>query len=56
MLGTSIGMIERHYSHLTTTLTANELAGKRHPDRTRTELKALEVPSTKNKKKKKKVK
>jgi hypothetical protein len=45
-------MLEKHYSHLTPTLAENELAWKRHPDRTRTELKALEVPVTKNKKKK----
>jgi hypothetical protein len=32
-MGTSIGMLEKHYSHLTPTLAANELAGKRHPDR-----------------------
>jgi integrase len=32
-MGTSIGMLERHYSHLTQTLAANELIGKRHPER-----------------------
>ena len=31
-LGTSIGMLEKHYSHLTPTLGANKLAGKRFPD------------------------
>ena len=51
-MGTSIGMLERHYSHLTPTLAANQLAGKRHPDRTGTELKALETSGAKKKKKK----
>jgi hypothetical protein len=37
---------------LTPTLAANQLAGKRHPDRTETELNALKVPDTKKKKKK----
>ena len=32
-MGTSIGMLEKHYSQLTPTLAANELAGKRHTDR-----------------------
>jgi len=27
-MGTSIGMLEKHYSHLTPTLAAKELAGK----------------------------
>ena len=31
--GTSIGMLEKHYSHLTPTLAANQLAGKQFPDR-----------------------
>jgi hypothetical protein len=31
-MGTSIGMLEKHYSHLTPTLGANKLAGKRFPD------------------------
>ena len=31
-LGTSIGMLEKHYSHLTPTLGANKLAGKKFPD------------------------
>jgi len=45
-------MLEKNYSHLTPTLAANQLAGKRHPDRTGTELKALEIPGAKKKKKK----
>lgn len=32
-MGTSISMLERHYSHLTPTLAAKQLAGKMHPDR-----------------------
>ena len=31
-LGTSIGMLEKHYSHLTPTLGANKLAGEKFPD------------------------
>ena len=31
-MGTSIGMLEKHYSHLTPTLAANQLAGRRLPD------------------------
>jgi len=31
-MGTSISMLEKHYSHLTPTLAANQLAGKRFPD------------------------
>ena len=31
-LGTSIGMLEKHYSHLTPTLGANKLAGIKFPD------------------------
>jgi hypothetical protein len=29
-MGTSIGMLDKNYSHLTQTLAENELAGKRH--------------------------
>ena len=32
-MGTSISMLEKHYSHLTPTLAANQLAGKQFPDR-----------------------
>ena len=32
-MGTSISMLERHYSHLTPTLAAKQLAGKQFPDR-----------------------
>jgi hypothetical protein len=32
-VGTSVGMLEKHYSHLTPTLEANQLAGKQFPDR-----------------------
>ena len=32
-MGTSISMLEKHYSHLTPTLAAKELAGKQFPDR-----------------------
>ena len=31
-MGTSIGMLEKHYSHLTPTLAANQLAGRKLPD------------------------
>ena len=31
-MGTSIGMLEKHYSHLTPTLAAKQLAGRRLPD------------------------
>ena len=55
-MGTSIGMLEKHYSHLTPTLAANQLAGKRHPDRTSSDLKKSEIPGGAKKKKKKKVK
>jgi hypothetical protein len=30
--GTSIGMLEKYYSHLTPALAANQLAGRRLPD------------------------
>jgi integrase len=50
-MGTSIGMLEKHYSHLTPTLAANQLAGKRHPDRTSSDLKKSESPGGAKKKK-----
>ena len=40
-MGTSIAMLEKFYSHLTPTLAANQLAGKRHQDITRPELKLI---------------
>ena len=32
-MGTSVKMIEQHYGHLTATLRADAIAGKRHPKR-----------------------
>lgn len=48
-MGTSVKMIEQHYGHLTATLRADAIAGKRHPKREdATDKKEDEKPTLKN--------